>query len=126
MVETQRTIKVAGYASIEDALEAYANIKGHGLFECYGNEKASTISVANRGRVSDWLVSVEGDIYFLFEYNGLKLLNKLTLGACLDDSPFKEVDMSIPGTIIVTNKRHPRDTATRRKLVEKGVIVTTL
>ena len=122
-------IEFKTYESIENALDAHKVITGSGLFDGYENSKAPRLKTIETGRVGVWMVDqATGDIYYLFEddRNGLRLLNKLSLGACLDNSPFQRVQLDHEdGIMFIGNADYSKSNKARRLMGKAEWIVAT-
>ncbi len=125
-------IKTRMYSDIEDALLKHYLITGSDFFECYENSKFSTIRLAERGRIANWMVDREtGDIYYLTVCEDkLIVLNKLSLSYCMHDSPFHIVEFKEKnealGEILIIEEQAARDSETRKALAKAKTFVTTL
>jgi hypothetical protein len=120
-------IEFKSYEGIVAALDAHKKITGTGLFEGFENSQAEKVRMVNKGRKSPWMVDqATGDIYYIFEDDrtGLRLFNKLTLGACLDDSPFQRVIIQ-EGWIEIGDPKYKRDNVSRKTMGKMNWIVAT-
>ena len=122
-------IEFKTYENIENALVAHKKITGSGLFDGYENSKAPHLKIIESGRTGVWMVDqASGDIYYLFEddRNGLRLLNKLTLSACLDNSLFQRVELAMDdGIMFIGEGQYAKTNTSRRMLGQMNWIVAT-
>ena len=120
-------IEFKTYKDFEDALVAHKKITGTGFFDGYENSKAPRLKIIETGRVGDWMVDrATGDIYYLYAdgRNGLRLLNKLSLGMCLDDALFQRVEL-VDGIMFIGLATYKKDNMSRRMLGKMEWIVAT-
>lgn len=119
-------IQFKSFDDIEEALFAHKKITGYGFFEDYENHKASVLRLAETMRDSDWMLDeVTGRIYYVCKVpDGLRILNRLSLSACMDDSLFQRVTIE-DNVILVSQPQYKRNETSRRALAAKNFIVTT-
>jgi hypothetical protein len=120
-------IEFKTYKDFEDALAAHKKITGTGFFDGYENSKAPRLKIIESGRVGDWMVDrVTGDIYYIYHdgRNGLRLLNKLSLGMCLDDALFQRVELD-NGVMFIGDAKYSKTNMSRRLLGKMEWIVAT-
>ncbi len=120
-------IQFKSFETIEEALFVHKKITGYGFFESYENHKAGTIKRIEEVRDSPWMLDeVTGQIFYVAKVAfGLRILNRMSLGACLDDSLFQEVTILEDGVILIGKAVYKKDNVSRKTLAAMDITVTT-
>lgn len=112
--------------TFQDALDLNERIVGRKFYEGYENVQRTTESSHDRGNFSDWRVSTEGDIYYIYTCpDSLRILHKLSMHTCIDNGGFDRA--IIDDTGIVVHRKNWGNTPQNRKIMaDKGFIITKL
>lgn len=97
-------------------------VENSGLDLSYNEEVARQYIRRTEKNVTEAFVVI-GGVYFIFEYNGLKILNHFDpFIACLSDTPFCPVTIA-DDTITIGDPMFSKSNAARRTLASMGQIV---